>query len=366
MSRIVIVGSKARLDDAIETLYSLKLIHLIDHTVGSDEGFSIGAPRPYSEKASERLLSLKAMEKELDINIEAEMDDKVSADDVRSKISSNCVESIGKEVFKVLDRKNGIVQRIAEENARKSELSLIAGMPVDLDLYRGYGSIAVVVGSVKTDPTAALAGLVNSEFFITEDKKVMALFVKKSDKENAMRILTEFEFAEMSVPEGSGPIDENIKECDSKIATLSEELGSVEQEIAALKEKHGKNIITMDEEISFEAQKGETPLRIAVSDYSYVIDAWVPTAKVGTVASAMEKELGNSAYVELQEDRTRNLHEEEHAEERFKSTPTKMKNGPYAKNFEYPVQLVATPRYQEIDPSVIFSIFFPLFFGFMV
>ena len=366
MSRIVIVGSKARLDDAIETLYGLKLIHLIDHTVGTDEGFSIGAPRPYSEKASERLLSLKAMEKELDINIEAEIDDKAFADDVRSNISSDLVESIGEEVFKVLDRKNGIAQKIAEENARKNELSLIAGMPVDLDLYRGYGSVAVVVGSVKTDPTAALAGLMNSEFFITDDKKIMALFVKKSEKENAMRILTEFEFAEMSVPDGSGPIDENIKECDSKLASLNEELASAEREIAALKEKHGKNIITMDEEISFEARKGELPLRIATSEYSYVIDAWVPTGKVGTVVSAIEKELGNSAYVELQEDRTRNLHEEEHAEDRFKNTPTKMKNGPYAKHFEYPVQLVATPRYQEIDPSVIFSIFFPLFFGFMV
>ena len=37
MSRIVIVGNKSRLDEAINALYKLDAIHLIDHTVGADE-----------------------------------------------------------------------------------------------------------------------------------------------------------------------------------------------------------------------------------------------------------------------------------------------------------------------------------------
>lgn len=68
MSRIVIVGSKSHIDETISALYGLGAVHLIDHTNGSDEGFSIGAPRPYSSKASERLLAIKAAEKDLDIN----------------------------------------------------------------------------------------------------------------------------------------------------------------------------------------------------------------------------------------------------------------------------------------------------------
>ena len=41
MSRIVIVGTKTRLEDAVNALYCEKAIHVIDHTTG-DDGLSIG------------------------------------------------------------------------------------------------------------------------------------------------------------------------------------------------------------------------------------------------------------------------------------------------------------------------------------
>ena len=366
MSRVVIVGSIARLDDAIDALYELKLIHLIDHITGADDGFAIGAPRPYSEKAAQRLLSLKAMEKELDINAETELDAKTGAGAVRSMISANQVESMSEEVFKVLDRRNGITQRIAAETARKDELQKISSIPIELQLYRGYNSLTVLTGTVSADPTAALAGIADSELFISTDKKVIALFIRKSERDNALRILAESEFAEFSVPEGTGTPEANIADSDAKIAAYRAELAEVDKEVAALKEKYGNNILLMDEEITFEADKGSIPLRIATSEHSYIVDAWVPTGKVNNVINDLNAKLGGSVYVELQENRSRDMHEVDHAEGRFKETPTHMKNGRYVKNFKYPVQLVDTPKYQEINPSVILAIFFPLFFGLMV
>ncbi|WP_201013828.1 hypothetical protein [Candidatus Methanomethylophilus sp. 1R26] len=43
MSRIVIVGTKARLADAINAFYDEKALHVIDHATG-DDGLSIGTP----------------------------------------------------------------------------------------------------------------------------------------------------------------------------------------------------------------------------------------------------------------------------------------------------------------------------------
>jgi len=366
MSRIVIVGSTARLDDAIDALYELKLIHLIDHITGADDGFAIGAPRPYSEKAAQRLLSLKAMEKELDINAETELDVKTADGAVRSMISADQVESMSEEVFKVLDRRNGIAQRIAAEVARKEELLKISSIPVELQLYRGYNSLTVLTGTVSADPTASLAAIADSELFLSTDKKVIALFVRKAERDNALRILAESDFAEFSVPEGTGTPEANIADADAKIATYQAELAEAEKEVAALKEKHGDNILLMDEEITFEADKGSIPLRIATSEHSYIVDAWIPTKRVGNVIDDLNAKLGSSVYVELQENRSRDMHEVDHAEGRFKDTPTHMKNGRYVSNFKYPVQLVDTPKYQEINPTIILAIFFPLFFGLMV
>ena len=372
MSRIVIAGNKMRLDEAIDALYELKMIHLIDHTTGLDDGFSIGAPRPYTGKTSERLLSLRAAEKELGIDPEKiESDAPASVKSVRSKISSDRVETVVKEVFAVLDRKNALTQKMTEESARREDLSMIAGLPIPLDLYKGYGSVAALVGSVKADPSEALAGIADKELFVAGgekkgEKKVMALFVRKGDRENALRALTELEFIEISVPDGTGPVAEALAASDAKTASLRAELAEAEKELAALREKHVDEMVAFDEELSIEERKGTVPLRIATSEYSFVIDAWVPTSKVGAVVSGMNERMGDNIFVESQEDRSRSLHDVEHAEDRFKETPTKMTHGAYAKHFEYPVKLLSPPKYQEIDPTIIMSIFFPLFFGYMV
>ena len=371
MSRIVIVGNRSRLDEAIDALYELRLVHLIDHLTGADEGYSIGSPLPNVQKVSERLLSLRAMEKELDINIEKEADERMSVGDVRGKIAAGCVEAIGKEVFEVLDRRNAIVQKMSDENGKKADLAQIADLPVNLDLYKGYETIAAIVGSVKGDPTASLAGI-PSELFMTgggkkkDDKRTIALFVRKGDRDNALRALADHEFVETSVPDGKGSPKDAIASADANLAILQKDLAAADAEVAALRKKHGTNIVALDEELSIEARKGDTPMRIATSDHSFVIDAWVPTARVAEVTEGMNGRLGNSVYVETQEDRSRSLHDEEHAEDRFKEVPTKQNHGSYVRHYEYPVKLVAPPKYQEIDPTIILSIFFPLFFGLMV
>ena len=50
MSRIVIVGTKSRMEDAINAFYSEKSIHVIDHTTG-DDGLSIGTTTAHIARA---------------------------------------------------------------------------------------------------------------------------------------------------------------------------------------------------------------------------------------------------------------------------------------------------------------------------
>ena len=366
MSRIVIVGTKSHMDEAIDALYSVKAIHLIDHTVDADEGFSLGTPRPYSPKASERLLKVRAMEKELGItkHVKAES---VPEDEIKSQISSDSVELVEKEVLSVLDKRNDLNQRITELNATKRNLELLSDIPVDLELYSGYRSIFGVVGTVAEDPTAALSGI-NCEIFSSFNKKkgnVIAVFAKVEDKDAVLGILSENGFSEISVPEETGSAASALAKTDRDLTASTAELESVEKEIESLLEKHKSFLKASEEELSIEVQKGEIPVRIANSEYTFVIDAWVPTAKVESVKAEIESKVAG-AYVEVEETRGRSMKEVEEAEDRFKDAPTKFNNGKVVKEFQYPTKLVSVPKYQEIDPSILIAIFLPMFFGLMV
>ena len=366
MSRIVIVGTKSHMDEAIDALYSVKAIHLIDHTVDADEGFSLGTPRPYSPKASERLLKVRAMEKELGItkHVKAEA---VPEDEIKSQISSDSVELVEKEVLSVLDKRNDLNQRITELNATKKNLELLSDIPVDLELYSGYRSIVGVVGTVAEDPTAALSGI-NCEIFSSFNKKkgnVIAVFAKVEDKDAVLGILSENGFSEISVPEETGSAASALAKTDRDLTASTAELENVEKEVESLLEKHKSFLKASEEELSIEVQKGEIPVRIANSEYTFVIDAWVPTAKVESVKAEIESKVAG-AYVEVEETRGRSMKEVEEAEDRFKDAPTKFNNGKVVKEFQYPTKLVSVPKYQEIDPSILIAIFLPMFFGLMV
>jgi len=367
MSRVVVVGTKSRMEEAIEAFYSVRALHLIDHTSGTDE-MSIGTPLPRNNKAAERLLKVRAMEKELGIGNKTETA-QVPAEEIRSQISSGSVEDVEAEVLKVLDVRNDLNQRITELNANKKSLELLAPLPVDLEYYSGYKSIAVVAGTVSEDPTKALKEIADSESFVSFKKKkggVVAVFVRAEEKEKALTILAEYGFVEITAPEGKGPVSEAAKLADAKLADLNAKMQSVEKEIEALQMKHKAFLRATDEELSIVIEKGEVPLRIAVGERSYIMDAWVPTKKVKEVTDALENRLGNDIHVEFEETRGRNLHDEEAVEERFKKVPTKHNNGIIAKEFEHGTRLVGVPKYQEIDPSILLMFFLPLFFGFMI
>lgn len=366
MSRIVIVGTKSHMDEAIDALYSVNAVHLIDQTVDADEGFSLGTPRPYSPKASERLLKVRAMEKELGItkHVKAEA---VPEDEIKSQISSDSVEIVEKEILSVIDKRNDLNQRITELNATKKNLELLSDIPVDLELYSGYRSIFGVVGTVAEDPTSALSA-VDCEIYSSFNKKkanVIAVFAKVDDKDKVLNILSENGFSEISVPEETGSAASALAKTDRDITAATAELESVGKEIEGLLEKHKSFLKASEEELSIEVQKGEIPVRIANSEYTFVIDAWVPTSKVESVKTEIEAKV-DGAYVEVEETRGRSMKESEEAEDRFKMTPTKFNNGKVVKEFEYPTKLVSVPKYQEIDPSILIAIFLPMFFGLMV
>ena len=367
MSRIVIVGTKTHIDETIEALYDAKAIHLIDHTVGADEGFTLGTPRPYSSKASERLLKVRAMTKGLGITPKTKSNP-VPEDEIKSQISSDSVELVEKEVNSVFDKRNDLNQRITELNAKKRNLELISAIPVDIELYSGYRSIFSVVGTVVDDPSSSLQGI-DCEVFTSFQKKgdnVVAVFAKVADRDKVSAALAEHGFSEIQVPSDvTGSAANALAAVDREISAAQTELESAEKEIELLFIKHKDFLEASEEELSIQVEKGEIPVRIATSEYTFVIDAWVPEKKAEPIKEMIESKV-EGTYVEIQETRSRSLEGLENVEPRFKEPPTKMNNGKIAKEFEYPTKLVSVPKYQEIDPTVLIAIFFPLFFGFMI
>jgi len=108
----------------------------------------------------------------------------------------------------------------------------------------------------------------------------------------------------------------------------------------------------MEEYLSIELEKAELPLRTLVSKYAFMVVGYVPAKKFDKFKSEVEEACDGKVIVEK-------LDEEG-------EPPTLLANPAYVRDFEVLSLTYAFPKYNEIDPTVIMSVFFPLFFGMML
>ncbi|MEM2944024.1 MAG: V-type ATP synthase subunit I [Methanomassiliicoccales archaeon] len=364
MVKVLIVGSKDQLERTVDLLYELGCVHLIDFPSG-EQGISLGSPLPSASDASQKLLRLRAIKKDLGID-ELRAAEPIAVDVIAEQLDKT-IESLHSEISDVMESKKKIEIRLGELEQERRNLEPFASLPLELDHYRGYKSIAVMTGYVRTDPEGVLREALHKfELFTSEDKKFVALFVAREEADEAQRILVQHGFSEVPVPHGSGAPSKRLATILDEEKILRENLGFLLAKLDELKEKHALLALAIEEHLSIIVEKSETPLRVGATKHSFIAEAWVPEKDFEKLEKTLQQHLGDRIYVETLARVERKVHKEEIKDDRNEETPVKVENPKPVNLFEYLVELISLPKYNELDPTPMISIFFPMFFGLMV
>jgi V/A-type H+/Na+-transporting ATPase subunit I len=380
MSRILIVGTKDRLPSTIELLYNLENVHMVDFSP-DEEGFTLGSPLPEASNASHQLLKLRSMEKDLEVE-EEKFTELVPVSKIVSDLDVS-VEEIEADIRGTISSKNAKQIRLAEAESKIAMLEPFRSIDLDLSIYRGYDTIEVFSGNVGTNPEPALREALNGQFemFSNPEGTFVAVFVPISKAEKAQQALVQSGFSEVVVPDGSGKPDQILQTLEEEVASTKKELEEVEQKVHQLREKHANFILASDEHLSIVVEKAELPLRIGETKHSYVMEAWVPTKDIENVKETFTKEFQDNIYIEVLENKSRVEKHEDLGKDDMEAgymvaetvavpiseeTPVKMNHNKTVSHFTFFTKLLSTPRYNEIDPTIVLAIFFPIFFGLMV
>ena len=354
MTRTVVVGSIESLDVTIECLYELGILHLIDFTK-QDEEFKLGQPLPKASDASQKLLKLRSMIRTLEIEGH-KPSGKLPVKNIKKKIEQAMV-TLDLNTSSKAEARQKIQSLIREKDAEIKALEPIRDFDIPVEDYDGYDSITVFAGTSKQDPEDALNGKIKDfELFKLARRTdfAVALFVRNDERLDASRILTDHGFQETKIPKLKGNPRKLTERLGKEIADLEKDLKRTEKDIESIRKQFADFIVASEEHLAIEVLKAETPLRIATSSNSFVIDGWIPTSRVDEIQIALDSLCCGLAFVE------------KIPPEKEDEPPVKLKNPKPLKPFEFFISLVSTPKYEEIDPTLILFITFPLFFGFMV
>ena len=358
MSRVVVAGSKDVISPVVEKLHELRLLHIVNYN-GNQPEFELGKPIGKAKEYSEDLIKLRSATRYLDIKNKAP--DKTYPESQVLSEMDNLLNNVGAEVTATFERITAIEAEVKSKQDQIKALTPLSVLPLPLDAYYGYDSLATFVGTAATpvDADVARVSPVNEVFTGTaKNATLVAIFVPADKAGEVSAVLSEHGFSETSVPKLEGNVDSAIATLEGSIKSLEGEMAPLQKKLADMKKQYEDLMLATDEYLSMQTRKTEAPLRFAETANAFVIDGYVPSDQFARLKSELESAAGGRLEVQLIADK-----EADDLVEKGEDVPTQMDNPSLAKPYELVTRLFAIPEYKEFDPSLLIFVFFPIMFG---
>ncbi|UPW01918.1 V-type ATP synthase subunit I [Halorussus gelatinilyticus] len=380
MSKVSVTGSRAVMDDVIETVHELNLVHLSDYD-GSWEGFEQGNPIEGADDASEKLVTVRSLESILDIDEEDAGPSRIVTDEALE----DELQSVREEVNELDDRRSELEDELRDVEDRLDSIKPFADLGIDLDLLSGYETLQVAVGEAdEAEVRSALADADSiAEFGTFSGGNAVAVFAypeDSADEDVLDELLVGVDFASLDVPDAQGSPEEYVEELEHERQKLESKLDSVENELENVKLDTASFLLAAEEKLTIDVQKAEAPLNFATTENAFVAEGWIPTERYTELTTALGETVGDRVEVDELERASYDAHEAHGPEDPDANEvaadggttmdgdqPPVVQDNPGAvKPFELLVETINRPKYFEFDPTVVLFLTFPAFFGFMI
>ena len=164
-------------------------------------------------------------------------------------------------------------------------------------------------------------------------------------------VVQEYDVKIESVPKLQGKSDQLTQNLKVKHSEISQKLKEIDTKLAEISKVHYVNIVCLEEQLEIENKKLEIVDNLGVTSDSFALEGWIPKAKVSQLNGALEKHAKGTMLFELETD---------------ENPPTLFANPKRFKLFEAFIRFYSLPMGKEFDPTLIFGLIFPVFYGMMV
>jgi V/A-type H+-transporting ATPase subunit I len=376
MVKVQVVGPKKDLNTLVDTLYHLGTVHLEDVSSSIPPGGTI-LRRMEMEKAGElsSLLGriggtiLALPKKDLDSETFHEYLQKMQQTTQQElmahaagvleeleTITKNLAAAKGDEEFTLsnLARYEKIIDRI---KPLENQLPILEGFEVTIILVaREFSEVLEIIRNALFDLTHNQFELISADV----DEKTIATVVvfNRRYSEGVHSFLFSQNVNEIRLPpEYMGkPFHEILNLIEKRKEEASQKIQAINKDLEELAAKHYEELTALQQVLQDRTEEMSVYNKFGQTDYTFVILGWIPKKFVNTTRKALRDSFGTRViFTEVPVSPTE-----------MEEAPTFYDNPRIVKPFEYILQLISPPRSQEIDPSPLITIFFPLFFGLMV
>jgi V/A-type H+-transporting ATPase subunit I len=353
MSKVLIAAPIDVIDPVIRELYRKRLFHIQDFVEDDHEeyqGYRIGNPLSGAGEISKELLRLRSVTNAFSLRSDdIDPANKIRESQLLARIEQE-LPAIEEEVEDLLSRRSTLENQKKDIEQKIDLLLPFADVPVDLSLFRGYRTMAVITGYLAK----RISLNVPCEEYYSESKRgnLLIIVTPNEYRPELERMLLDAHFQAIPIPDEKGSAKDRIAEYQEQSRSVEKELLGISEKIQALKTNHAGFLVACDEVLSMDVERAEVPLRFATTDHAFIAEGWVPSDTVRPLTEDLVTASGGRAFVtELPVQKGKDV------------VPVEYDNISFARPTQFLMDIYSRPKYTELDPTLIVSIVFPIFFG---
>ncbi len=361
MGRLVAAGMLENLDDTINLLSQIRALHIVDYD-GSEDGLVLGSPDDSTEVLSRELNKMRAISG----HVPANSNDAANAPQIRNAMAKDLPKAVDSLIADVdrLDELENLLSALTEE---EKQLRMVLPLGVDIDLLDGYESLDTFIGTVSdltAAKKAASGGLILSG--TVGKQTVVGVFVKKDGAKDVQLALESAGFTAIQIPENQGSPKTRLAEIDSERAALIGEKTTLSEKVESWKEENGDTFHGGLELLERDHTLATAPVRLAVTEHTFLIDGWVEMVRAKEVESALGKTciVVNVEPFKIEPGGGGHGHGDDHHHQEM--PPIAFQDRTASRPMELLTDAVGRPAYGRIDPTLFMFVTYPIFFGMML
>jgi V/A-type H+-transporting ATPase subunit I len=341
------------MEPVIQELYRHNVFHIeefVEQTMEGHGGLRIGMPLPGASEAASKLIRIRSIENTFGVKLEDVVPrKKVPVQQLRETIDTK-LTAIGSEIEQLLAKKSKCETAVKELEQKINELKPFAAIPLPLEMYSGYQSIAVFAGRVSKSPDFNIPN--ETYFSQTKEGNFIAVFAPAEHSGQVQMSLLQANFVPVPAPKGEGLPQDLLNLYIQKIAAHKKEVALIQEHLEAMKKEKIEFLAACEELMRADVEKAEAPLKFATTEEAFLAEGWVPTDRVDAVSDALVNATGGKISVTVLP-----------TDLEYDTVPVEYDNPLFAKPTQMLMDVYSRPKYTEIDPTLMVSIVFPIFFG---
>lgn len=368
MSKIQIIGPKARLMEVVELLQSVGVVHIENLPERMEDGLVKRIPldkdkltlKRQVERMLERLRSCSLLLPPPKVPPSFG----ISVVDPLSEGHSAILEDLEKQLRELHRERTEIRKELSIISRYERVLEGLAPLIAKLEVLRFFKTIGVVIERSRKE----VIPIIEKEVEKLTDGRCQ-VFVRDIDEEMTGMVITypgrydprikgllaEERIGELRLPEEYGelPLFQALKRMIKRKGILPEELKEVDKKLQSLSDMWFYRLKEWMDTLESLKERIEAVSYLGQTRYTFIIMGWIPSDTFSSLMRVFRDRFGEEVV----------LKELEISKEEMDEVPVFIKNPRFVEPFEVFMSILPLPKYGSIDPTPYLAIFFPTFFG---